>query len=108
MVLFNVAGPEPSLLWHHHRILGEVAHTDGTSHSHQYVVLTPDGDVYIEDYSGRDRGVTAVRFSATRRALPFGVPGAHTYPFSSDPPAAELAAAETAAEEAAAEWWASY
>ena len=90
LVLFNLGGQEPSLLWHQRRILGEVAHTDGTSHSHLYVVLTPDGDVYIEDYSGRDRGVTAVRFSATRRALPPGVPGGQTYRVTDDIPPPSL------------------
>ena len=45
MVLYNVSGPGVDLLWHQRRILGEVAHTDGISHTHNYAVLTPDGDV---------------------------------------------------------------
>ena len=70
MVLYNVAVPGGDLLWHQRRILGEVAPTVGIDHSHNYAVLTPDGDVYLEDYSGRDRWITAVRFSATRRVAP--------------------------------------
>ena len=108
MVLYNVADPGVALLWHQRRILGEVAPTDGTSHSHNYVVLTPDGDVYLEDYSGRDRWITAVRFSPIRRALPGGVPGASTYRFNADTPTEELAAAHTAAQEAAEDWWSSH
>ena len=57
------------------------------------VIITPDGDVYLEDYSGRDRWITAVRFSTTRRDLPGGIPGASTYRFTEDTPADEIAAA---------------
>ena len=74
MGLYNVSGPGVDLLWHQRRILGEVAHTDGSSHSHSYALFTPDGDVYLEDYSGRNSCITAVRFSASRRALPGGAP----------------------------------
>ena len=108
MVLYNVSGPGVDLLGCQRRILGEVAHTDGTSHSHNYVVLTPDGDVYLEDYSGRDRWITVVRLSATRRALPSGVPAASTYRFTDETPADELATARTLAKEAAEDWWSSH
>ena len=108
MVLYNVADPGVALRWHQRRILGEVASTDGTSHSHNYVVLTPDGDVYLQDYSGRDRWITAVRFSPTRRALPGGVPGVSTYRFNADTPTEELAAAHATAQAAAEDWWSSH
>ena len=85
--------------------MGEVAPTDGTSHSHLYAILTPDGDVYLEDYSGRDTGIAAVRFAATRRSLPPGVPGTQTYRFREEVSDGELAEASTVAEEAAEEWW---
>ena len=53
MVLYNVpAGPS---LWHQRLILGELVSMDGTSHTHVYAVYTPDGDVYLEDFSGRLR-----------------------------------------------------
>ena len=100
-----MGGRNPTLLWRQRRILGEVVPTDGTSHSHLYAVLSPDGDVYLEDYSGRDPGVAAVRFSATRRSLPPGVPGGQTYRFRDEISDDEYTSAVTAGEEAAEEWW---
>ena len=105
MVLYNVSDPGGNLLWRQRRILGEVAPLAGTDHSHLYAVLTADNDVYIEDFGGRVRGVTAVRFSPARRTLPGGVPSASTYRFTTDISEADLAAAQALAEEAAADWW---
>ncbi len=81
LVLYSIGGRSPTLLWHQRRILGEVAPTDGTDHGHLYAILTPDGDVCLGDYSGRDSGVAAVRFATTRQSLPPGVPGPQTYRF---------------------------
>ena len=105
MVLYNVSDPGGNLLWHQRRILGEVAPLAGIDHSHVYVVLTPDNDVYLEDFGGRLRGITAVRFAGARRSLPGGVPAASTYRFTEDIAEADLVAAQALAAEAAEDWW---
>ena len=66
LVLYNVYIPAAPLLWHQRLILGELVSMDGTERSHVYAVYTPDGDVYLEDYSGKLQGITAVRFAASR------------------------------------------
>ena len=103
MVLYNV--PDAPLLWHQRLILGELVSMDGTDHSHVYAVYTPDGDVYLEDFSGRLQGITAVRFAATRRTLPGGIPPAATYRFPAAVGAEDLANAKLLAADAAEEWW---
>ena len=105
LVLYNVYVPAAPLLWHQRLILGELASLDGTERSHVYAVYTPDGDVYLEDFSGRLQGITAVRFAASRRTLPGGIPAASTYRFPADVAPDDLAAAHLLAEEAAEEWW---
>ena len=105
LVLYNVSGRGDNLLWHQRHILGEVASLDGTERTNVFAVLTPDGDVYLEDYSGRLAGVTAIRFAGNRRQLPGGVPSATTYRFKGDIPADELEEAHRFAVEAAEEWW---
>ena len=107
LVLYNVSAPGGlrSLLWHQRRILGEVAPLAGIDHSHVYAVLTPDNDVYLEDFGGRLRGITAVRFAGARRSLPGGVPAASTYRFTEDVAEADLVAAQALAVGAAEDWW---
>eukprot|EP00959_Pyramimonas_sp_CCMP1952_P386697 8104421-Pyramimonas_sp.AAC.1 len=56
-------------LWHQRLILGLVGLSDFS-----YVVLTPDGDVYAEDYGDDSVDVAAVRFSGAWAAVPAGVP----------------------------------
>ena len=56
----------------------------------------------MEDYSSRGNDVAAVRFAATRRSLPPGVPRGHVYRFDSD--LADMADAGAQAEAAAEEW----
>ena len=55
MVLYNVSGPAVPLLWHQRHILGELASLDGNERTYVFAIYTPDGDVYLEDYSGRLR-----------------------------------------------------
>ena len=105
LVLYNVSAPGGNLLWHQRRILGEVAPSAGTDHSHLYAVLTPDKDVYLEDFGGRVQGITAVRFSPARRTLPGGVPSASTYRFSEDIAEVDLVTSQALAEKAAEDGW---
>ena len=107
MVLYNVPAPDAqrNSLWHQCRILGAVAPLVGTEHSHLYVVLTPDKDVYLEDYGGRTQNIAAVRFSVARRTLPGGIPAGNTYRFREAITDGDLAVAQALAEEAAEEWW---
>ena len=60
-VLYN----DEHSLWHQRRILGIIASSDGTN-SWLAIILTPDGDIYMEDYSGSHRDIAAVRFAATQ------------------------------------------
>ena len=76
----------------------------GPMEHHQWI-LTPDGDVYLEEYSGRDAGIPAVRSAATRRSLPPGVFGPQTYRFKEDVSDAALSEVVVVAEEAVEDWW---
>ena len=107
LVLYNVSAPGDlrHLLWHQRRILGELASSVGSERSNVFAVYTPDGDVYLEDFGGRLQGITAVRFAASRRTLPGGVPAASTYRFPDDIDPADLEAAHNLAVEAAEDWW---
>ena len=67
-----------NLLWHHRRILGEVVLLGGTR-SGVYAVLTPDINVYLEDYSGEDDVISAVRFVGSQSTLPPGIPRVAVY-----------------------------
>ena len=86
------------LPWRQRRILGEVA-SASRGKSGRFVVVIPDGDVYVEDYSGRGRDVSAVRFAATIRSLPPGIATAGIYKLESD--VGDLADARTQVEAAA-------
>ena len=66
MVLYNVSSPDVPLLWHQRHILGELASLDGNERTYIFAVYTPDGDVYLEDFSGRLQGITAIRYAASR------------------------------------------
>ncbi|CAK0902508.1 unnamed protein product [Prorocentrum cordatum] len=75
-------------LWHQRLILGLVGLSDFS-----YVVLTPDGDVYAEDYGDDSVDVAAVRFSGAWAAVPAGVPPGRVYRFRQQPTAQERARA---------------
>ena len=57
-----------------------IAPSDGQI-SYLFAALTPDNDVYLEDYSGNDVNITAVRFSRDLRHLPAGLPRQQVYRF---------------------------
>ena len=50
-------------------IRGQVASTAPTVRDSRYRVLTPDADVYEEDFSGDDETITAVRSGVPSRAF---------------------------------------
>ncbi|CAK0813222.1 unnamed protein product, partial [Prorocentrum cordatum] len=75
-------------LWHQRLILGLVGLSDSS-----YVILTPDGDVYSEDYGDDSVDVAAVRFSGAWAAVPAGVPPERVYRFRQQPTAQERARA---------------
>ncbi|CAK0886194.1 unnamed protein product, partial [Prorocentrum cordatum] len=75
-------------LWHQRLILGLVGLSDSS-----YVILTPDGDVYAEDYGDDSVDVAAVRFSGAWAAVPAGVPPERVYRFRQQPTAQERARA---------------
>ena len=86
-------------LWHQRLLLGQVALSDSS-----YVILTPDGDIYAEDYGDDGVDVAAVRYSGAWAVVPAGVPPARVYRFRNQPTAAERATAlATAQAEAQAE-----
>ena len=92
-------------LWRQHLILGEVAYPDRTM-SRIFAVLTPDGDMYVEDSSGQCGHVVAVRFADHRRHLPAGIPPNRVYKFKGDSSDVELLEIKALGEQSAAEWWA--
>jgi hypothetical protein len=76
-VLHNDGGP---VCWHQRRLLGTVA-----SLAHKVVVATPDDDVYIESLGQPCNDIQAVRYSASFRPPPPGIPRASVYRFRAEP-----------------------
>ena len=80
-VLYAIDGP---VLWHQRLLLGRVA-----SSENEYVVATPDGDVYCEDLGNQSAEIQAARLSPQRWPPPPGVPRARVYRFRDEPTFAE-------------------
>ena len=81
-VLYAVPGPP---LWHQRLVLGKVALS-----ASDYVIVTRDGDVYVENYGADNEDIAAVRFGVFA-APPFGVQRAQCYRFAAAPGANDLA-----------------
>ena len=81
LVRYNVGGPE---LWHERLALEHVA-------GEEYVIVTPDRDLYVEELSAANEDLIGVRARPARGVLPPGIAAAAVYPL---PPwtAAELTA----------------
>ena len=79
------------MFWRHRRILGEVVLLDGTR-SGVFAFITPDSEVYLEDYSGEDL-ISAVFYSGSHSALPPGIPRVAAYKPKRIIPAVEIATA---------------
>ena len=76
-VLYDVGGAR---LWHLRWVAGRVACTEA-----DFVVYTPDRDMYVERYDGSDPGISAFRFSDVSAPPPPGIPRANTYRFQRVP-----------------------
>jgi len=87
-------------LWHQRLVLGRVA-----SSVAEFSIATPDDDVYVEDYSGDDPDIAAVRWSDVHRPAPPGLNRGRVYRFRADPPDARKAALRREGAEAARERW---
>ena len=61
-----------------------------------------DGDVYLEDFSGRSSNAAAVHYVEHPRQLPGGIPAGRVHKFRGDHSAAEISDHKVVAEEAAA------
>lgn len=83
------AAEEEVPTWHQRLCLGRLG--SWATSAGEVAIATPDGDVYIEDYSGTCPDIAAVRFSATRWPPPPGVPTARAYRFRSEPTTAQRA-----------------
>ena len=80
-VLYDTGGGPP--LWHQRWVAGRVASTAA-----DYVIVTLDGDLYVESYDGTDVGIWAHRWSHQMLPPPAGIPRANTYRFPRAPSAA--------------------
>ena len=56
-----------------------------------YIVVTPDGDVYIEQIDATSPDLDALHLEALGGGRPFGLPGNHIYAFNPRPAGPELA-----------------
>ena len=66
-------GPAGKGLWHQRRILGVVAESALTmKESRRVMILTPDGDVYVEDASGQGMEIEGIWWS-DNLTLPCGI-----------------------------------
>lgn len=81
LVRYNVGGPE---LWHERLALEHVS-------GEEYIIVTPDRDLYVEELSAANEDLIGVRARPARGVLPPGIAAAAIYPL---PPwtAAELTA----------------
>ena len=85
-VLYN----DDEMLWRQRRVIGRVAPTQGTE-SEVYAVVSPDGDVQVEDFSGGHEDIAAVRYAGARDDVPAGVLGCLLYRFDEDIVNADMA-----------------
>ena len=95
-VLFDDLAPDSP--WQQRLVLGRVV-----SSATRFVIVSPDADVYVEDYGRAAGEVLAVRWSDVRWPPPVGVNRRQTYRFARDPTAAEEAAYRTEGVAAAAD-----
>ena len=77
--------PADNGLWHERLILGWVSGSE-------YIVMTPDGDVFIEQLDSANADLSGIRFSPSSGGLPAGLTGAPLYRFAAQPAGAELTA----------------
>ena len=80
-VLYN--GDE--MLWHQRRVIGRMAPTHGVG-LEVFGLVSPDGDVHVEDYGGTDTDIAAVRYARSRTDVPPGLVGCLLYKFDEDIP----------------------
>jgi len=93
-VLYAVPGAP---LWHQRLVLGKVALS-----ASDYVIASPDGDVYIENYGPDNQDIAAVRFGVHAQP-PFGVGRQQCYRFAQVPTNAEMQGLRREAEQLAEE-----
>lgn len=98
-VLYSVEG---AIILHQRFLIGRVAFlaTSGEG-TESFMVMTADGDLYDEDYSGLSPDIQAVRYSSTRWPPPAGLPRSRCYRFASEPRASQVSAWTESAREAA-------
>ena len=77
------------MLWHQRRVVGRMAPTHGNE-SEVYGVVSPDGGVQVEDYSGTHEDIAAVRYASSRTDVPAGVVGCLLYKFEEDIPGDDM------------------
>ncbi|CAK0802220.1 unnamed protein product, partial [Prorocentrum cordatum] len=77
--------PADNGLWHERLILGWVT-------ASEYIVMTPDGDVFIEQLDSANADLSGIRFSPSSGGLPAGLAGVPLYRFAAQPAGAELTA----------------
>jgi len=76
----------PEALWHQRLLLGVLA-----SSVTRFIVVTPDGQVYDEEFGPTNSDVAGIRFSVQRWPPPPGVTRALCYRFAAQPGAAAIA-----------------
>ena len=54
------------------------------------MVVSPDGDVQVEDFSGTHEDIAAVRYAGSRTDVPAGVLGCLLYKFEEDIPDVDM------------------
>lgn len=82
--------------WHERRLLAKVG-SGGTL----WVILTPDGDAYAEDFAASNQEIVGVRLPSRGGRLPPGVPANDCYSFREVPTGDELKGALPDGEELA-------
>ena len=86
-VLIRYDLPDPTE-WHARLVLAEVG---GDGHLLDlYIVMTPDMDIYAEDFGTSNPDTPALRDRPADRSIPYGIPVAQVYDFAQLPSAAEL------------------
>ena len=86
-VLIRYDPPDPPE-WHARLVLAEVG---GDGHLVDfYIVMTPDMDIYADDFGAANPDTAALRDRPVDRSIPYGIPAAQVYDFASLPSAAEL------------------
>ena len=89
-------------LWHQRLVLGRLRRPAAIPiETWRLIIVTPDGDVHDEDYSGLSPDIAAIWVSRDR-ARPPGITRQDSYRFRREPTAAEVTAHETAGETYAA------